>query len=171
MVIVIIVVDISLHLPVFTVLAAKALRPLSAHACAVAPFPVPITIIVNEQQPPKIVTSSGLYFQQIESTMTELRHRGATDKELQHQNSEDKVTNEERMGCEERDACCYDFIWATCCHTWRERKKKSIIARVSGSGQQVSCHSTKAAVNALAWYMIVFSSVHECVIYQNTALG
>lgn len=69
---------------------------LSAHACAVAPFPVPITIIENEQQPPKIVTSSGLYFQQIEPTMTELRHRGATDKELQHQNSEDKVTNEER---------------------------------------------------------------------------
>lgn len=28
--------------------------------------------------------------------MTELRHRGATDKELQHQNSEDKVTKEER---------------------------------------------------------------------------
>lgn len=68
-------------------------RPTSplAHACAVAPFPVPITIIENEQQPPKIVTSSGLHFQQIAPIMTELRHRGATDKELQHQNSEDKV--------------------------------------------------------------------------------
>lgn len=47
--------------------------------------------------------------------MTELRHRGATEKELQHQHSEDKVK------CKTSDECCYGYhtCYMPSCHVLR----------------------------------------------------
>lgn len=66
-------------------------------------LPAPITIIENEQQPRRLLLHQAFIFQQADSNMTELRHRLATEKELQHQHSEDKVPNKER------DVCCYGY--------------------------------------------------------------